>query len=349
MEADPTTEMRAGPRLRWGILGCARIARRGLIPAIAGSRTGTLLALASRDEAVSRAWCREFMIPKAYGSYQAVLDDPEIDAVYIPLPNELHKPWVLAAADAGKQVLCEKPLALDAGEARDVVEYCRKRGVILMEAFMWRHQPRTLDIRRLVVQGTIGELRLIRSSFSFPIGPGDWRLDLRRGGGCLWDVGCYGVNTARLFAGGEPAIGRALARFGGTGVDLGFTAILEFREGVLATIDCSFEQPFRCEYELVGSRGVIEVPDAYLPPADSRPAARLRTLGTGSDSGAGGDQVQVLEFEPVNQYAAMVDSFAHSCAGGTLLDPAEDGLAQMLVLEQLVSAARERGRAPGPT
>jgi len=341
--------MSAGPSLRWGILGCARIARRGLISGIAGSRTGTLLALASRDEALSRAWCREFVVPKAYGSYQALLDDPDIDAVYIPLPNERHKPWVLAAADAGKQVLCEKPLARDAGEASDMVEYCRQRGVILMEAFMWRHQPRTSDIRKMVVQGTIGELRLIRSSFSFPIGPGDWRLDPRRGGGCLWDVGCYGVNMARLFAGGEPVIGRALARFGGTGVDLSLTAILQFRQGVLATIDCSFEQPFRCQYELVGTGGVIEVPDAYLPPADSRPTARLRTLGTLSDSGAAGDQVRVLEFEPVNQYAAMVDSFARSAAAGALLDPAENGLAQMLVLEQLVSAARERGRAPGPT
>jgi len=341
--------MSAGPSLRWGILGCARIARRGLIPGIAGSGTGTLVALASRDEAVSRAWCREFMIPKACGSYQAVLDDPEIDAVYIPLPNELHKRWVLAAADAGKQVLCEKPLALDAGDAREMVEYCRRRGVILMEAFMWRHQPRTSEIRKMVAQGTIGELRLIRSSFSFPIWPGDWRLDPKRGGGCLWDVGCYGVNTARLFAGGEPVIGRALARFGGTGVDLSFTAILEFREGVLATIDCSFEQPFRCRYELVGTRGLIEVPDAYLPPAATRPAARLRTLGALSDSSAGGDQVRVLEFEPVNQYAAMVDSFAASCAAGALVDPAEDGLAQMIVLEQLLSAAQERGRAPAAT
>ena len=196
-----------------------------------------------------------------------MLDDPEVDAVYIPLPNELHKIWVNAAADAGKHVLCEKPLALNAAEARAMVEHCRARGVVLMEAFMWRHQPRTPSSARLVAEGAIGELRLIRSSFSFPIDPGDWRLDPTRGGGALWDVGCYGVSTARLFAGAEPEAAQAVARFGPTGVDLSLTAVLRFPGGVLGQIDCSFEQPFRCVYELVGTRGVLEVPDAYLPPA----------------------------------------------------------------------------------
>ena len=125
--------------------------------------------------------------------------------MYIPLPNELHRPWLMAAADAGKHVLCEKPLALDAREALAMVEHARNRGVILMEAFMWRHQERTLRIRQLVRDGAIGDLRLVRSSFSFPIAARTtWRLDPARGGGALWDVGCYGVNTARFFAGEEP-------------------------------------------------------------------------------------------------------------------------------------------------
>ena len=140
--------MMDAPRLSWGILGCARITRRGLIPGIAASKSGSLVALASRDLATARAWAQEFDIPKAYGSYQELLDDPAIEAVYIPFPNELHKPWVLAAADAGKHVLCEKPLALDAAEAATMVEHCRKRGVLLMEAFMWRHQPRSLAVAR---------------------------------------------------------------------------------------------------------------------------------------------------------------------------------------------------------
>jgi D-xylose 1-dehydrogenase (NADP+, D-xylono-1,5-lactone-forming) len=326
------------PQLSWGILGCARITRRGLIPGIAASKSGSLAALASRDLATARAWANEFRVPKAYGSYDELLDDPAIQAVYIPLPNELHKRWVLAAADAGKHVLCEKPLALDSSEAAEMVVHCRRRQVLLMEAFMWRHQPRTLQLLELVQNGAIGELRLIRSSFSFPIEPGDWRLDPPRGGGALFDVGCYGVNTARLFAASEPALTAAIAHFGPSGVDLSMTAQLQFPGGVLATIDCSFEQPFRCSYELVGSRGLIEVADAYLPPADS-PIAHLRTIGTAGDSSAGDGQSRTLTFEAVNQYAAMVDSFAASVIEGRLVTPAEDGLAQMQVLDQLLAAA----------
>ena len=175
--------MMAALKLSWGILGCARITRRGLIPGIAESKSGSLVALASRDLATARSWAREFDIPKTYGAYQELLDDTAIEAVYIPFPNELHRPWVLAAADAGKHVLCEKPLALDASEAGEMVEHCRNRGVLLMEAFMWRHQTRSLELLELIRSGAIGDLRLIRSSFSFPMGPGDWRLDPERGVG----------------------------------------------------------------------------------------------------------------------------------------------------------------------
>jgi D-xylose 1-dehydrogenase (NADP+, D-xylono-1,5-lactone-forming) len=327
--------MKNDKTLRWGILGCARITRRGLVPGIRGSETGLLHALASRDAATARAWASEFAVPRAHPFYVALLEDPEVDAVYIPLPNELHRPWVTAAADAGKHVLCEKPLALDAQEARAMVEHCRSRGVLLMEAFMWRHQPRTLELRRLVRSGAIGELRLIRSSFSFPIDPGDWRLNPARGGGALWDVGCYGLSTARLFAGAEPVGFRSIERTGPSGVDLSFTALLEFPGGILATVDCSFEQPYRCSYELVGTRGVIEVPDAYLPPSTGQPIAHLRTTGRPSDSGAASDEVRTLEFEPIDQYAAMVDAFARSVEAGSVIDPAEDGLAQMSALSQL--------------
>jgi D-xylose 1-dehydrogenase (NADP+, D-xylono-1,5-lactone-forming) len=323
--------MTTATTLRWGILGCARISRRGLIPGIRGSATGTLAALASRDGATARAWADEFGIPKAYGSYRELIDDPTIEAVYIPLPNELHRPWTLAAADAGKHVLCEKPLALDAAEAEAMVAHCRARGVVLMEAFMWRHQPRTAALRTLVAQGAIGDLRLVRSSFSFPIAPGDWRLDPARGGGALWDVGCYGVSTARLFAAAEPEAIRALARTGPTGVDMSLTAELRFPGGALAVLDCSFEQPFRCSYELVGTLGAVEVPDAYLPPA--RPVARLRRPD--------GDRETI--FDGRDQYAAMVDAFALAVADGRLPDPAEDGLAQLRALDAIRAAARAPG------
>ena len=312
--------------LRWGILGCARITRRGLIPGLAASKTGVLEAIASRSLANSRAWAAEFGIPRAFGSYQELIADPEIDAVYIPLPNELHREWVEAAADAGKHILCEKPLALDLAEARIMVEYCKDRGRILREAFMWRHQPRTLELARRVHDGAVGQLRLIRSAFSFVIDMNDWRLDPTRGGGALWDVGCYGVSTARLFAGSEPESVGAVAHFGQSGVDLSLAAALKFPTEVVALVDCSFEQAFRCSYELVGSTGRIEVPDAYLPP--DRPTALFH----------GPAGTEEWTFEGTNQYAAMVDAFADAVEGGGT--PGEDGLAQMAVLDDILAAAR---------
>lgn len=316
--------------LRWGILGCARITRRGLIPGIRGSANSTLTALASRDLATARQWTAEFTIPRAHGSYEALVADPEVDAIYIPLPNELHKPWVYAAADAGKHILCEKPLALDQAEARSMAEHCRTRNVVLMEAFMWRHQPRTTKLREVVESGRIGDLRLIRSSFSFPIDPGDWRLDPTRGGGALWDVGCYGVSTCRLFAQAEPVSLRSRAHFGASGVDMSLTGEMLFPGGVLGLIDCSFEQPFRCFYELVGTQGTIEVPLAYLPP-EKNPTALLTTLD---------GKIEELRFDGRNQYAAMVDAFESAVRIGSLTFPSEDGVAQMVVLDSLLAAAR---------
>ncbi len=317
--------MELNTTLRWGIMGCARISRRGLIPGIRASRSSFLQAIASRDLATAKSWSTEFAIPEARGSYEELLADPNVDAVYLPLPNELHKHWVFAAADEGKHILCEKPLALDAAEAQAMVAHCEQRGVVLMEAFMWRHQPRTIALLEMVRRGEIGELRLIRSSFSFTIDEGDWRLDLARGGGALWDVGCYGVSTTRLFAGAEPESFRSRACFGATGVDLSLTAELKFPNGILGLVDCSFEQPFRCVYEIVGTRGVIEVADAYLPP--ETPTARVNG--------------KVVEFPGGDQYGAMVDAFAEGVrSGGKLALPSENGLAQMRTLDAILNQAR---------
>ena len=320
-------------RLRWGILGCARISRRGLIPGIKGSATSVLHAIGSRNEATAKSWAEEFAIPKAYGSYEAVLADPEIEAVYIPLPNELHKPWTFAAADAGKHVLCEKPIGINAAEAAEMADYCKGRGVVLMEAFMWRHQPRVAGLRKHISDGAIGELRLVRSSFSFPIDADDWRLDPTRGGGALWDVGCYGVSTTRLFAESEPSSIKAHARRGPSGVDMSLTASLQFPGGVLGLVDCSFEQPFRCTYELVGTLGTLVVPDAYLPP--EAPTALLTSSSEHLSSGG----TRTLTFDGRDQYACMVDAFAQGIFDGKLPDPAEDGVAQMRVLDAILADA----------
>jgi len=318
------------PPLLWGILGCARITRRGLIPGIAESSGSRLVAIGSRNRSTAEAWASEFQVDRAYGSYEEVIADPLVQAVYIPLPNELHREWVERAAEAGKHVLCEKPLALHADDASSMVGLCQNKGVILAEAFMWPHQPRTAAIRKLVFDGAIGDLRLIRSSFSFPIDMTDWRLDAARGGGALWDVGCYGVSTARLYAGAEPTSIRARPHLSASGVDLSLAATLSFPNDVLAQIDCSFEQPFRCTYELVGTLGSIEVPDAYLPPAN--PTATLRKIEN--------ETAEILTFDGRNQYAAMVDAFAASVASGLLVDPCEDGLRQMRALDAILAACR---------
>lgn len=314
-------------RLRWGILGCARITARGLIPGIQQSRTGSLVGLASRDLAKARDWAKRYEVPRAFGGYAELIEHPEIDVVYVPLPNELHKPWVIAAADAGKHILCDKPLALDSREAEEIVEHCRSRGVLLMEGFMWRHQDRMIELKRQIVAGELGELRLIRSSFSFPIDLGDWRLDPERGGGSLWDVGCYGVNASRWLAGGEPETVRSFARFGSTGVDMTLSALLQFPGDVLASIDCSFEQPFRCSLEVVGSKGRVCAPLAFLPP-------ETPVLDRSDDEQAAS---VVTTFRQPNQYASMVETFNASIRAGALIAPAEDGLANMKVLDAILA------------
>ncbi|ADV62435.1 oxidoreductase domain protein [Isosphaera pallida ATCC 43644] len=321
---------------RWGILGAARISRRGLIPGIRETHRGLLHALASKRPGVARSWALEFGIPRAYGSYRELIDDPEIDVVYVPLANDEHLPWVMAAADAGKSILCEKPLALHTEQAEAMAEHCAQRGVLLMEAFMWRHQPRTLELLRLVRGGKLGDLRLVNASFSFPIDPNDWRLDPTKGGGALWDVGCYGVNCARLFAGCEPHAVHARAVWSKPlhGVDLTLAATLAFPNQVVAQIDCSFEQPYRCRYELVGTKGSLEVPDAFLPRDKS--LALLRAVER--------EIPTELTFDNRNQYGLMAESFHVSLDQNKLIEPAENGVEQMKVLDALLQSARQVGQ-----
>lgn len=315
-------------KVGWGILGCARITRRGLIPGIRQSSLGSLVALASRDADKVTAWGKEFDVPRCYAGYDELLADPEIDVVYIPLPNELHLPWTVRAAQSGKHVLCDKPLARNAAEAREMVAACQQAGVRLMEGFMWRHHPRSRRLVELVRTGAIGTVRLVRASFSFDIDRSDWRMEPDRGGGALWDVGCYGVNAARLIAGAEPITVAAAARRHETRVDMTLAATLKFPDGILAQVDCSFELPYRCEVEIVGTSGRIVMPQAFLP--DQRPHLLVEQAGRG----------ERIEFAPANQYSEMVDSFSRSIETGKPLEPpAEDGLANMVLLDRVLSLA----------
>ena len=253
------------PRLRWGILGAARITR-SLVPAFQAAAGQELVAVASRAAEKARAFAEQWGLAHAFHSYDALLADPGVDAVYIPLPNHLHAEWTIRACQASKHVLCEKPLAMTPAEVDAVREASARAGVHVAEAFMYRHHPQTLLVKRLVDEGAVGELRLIRSSFSFQLDrPGDVRFNPEMGGGSLRDVGCYPVSYARLLAGVEPieAIGRAVT--GPTGVDLSFAGLLRFPSGLQALVDCSFAQPFRTSLEIVGSKGSIQVPRPFKP------------------------------------------------------------------------------------
>jgi xylose dehydrogenase (NAD/NADP) len=318
--------------IRFGILGCGRITRRGLIPGVTQSPAAELVALASLRPGVAAELARECGSPRVHESYEAVINDPEVDAVYIPSTGESHKSWTLQAAKAGKHVLCEKSLATNVAEAEEMAAACRQAGVILQEAFMWRHHPRTKRVKDLVATGAIGDLRLVCAHFSFDIDRSDWRLDPARGGGAVWDIGCYGVNASRHFAGEEPNHIHARARFYETGADLTMQIALQFPGGCLANIDCSFETPFRCEVEIVGTRGTILIPDAFLPPAEARLFVRH-----GVDPDA---PTETLLFPAANQYAEQVTDFCASIAAGKLLAPAEDGLGNMRVLETSLNVAK---------
>lgn len=318
--------------IRFGILGCGRITRRGLIPGIAGSPAAELAALASLRPGVAAALAKECGCPKAYDSYDAVIDDPAVQAVYIPSTGESHRTWTLRAAKAGKHVLCEKSLALNVAEAEEMADACGKAGVILQEAFMWRHHPRSKKAKELLAAGEIGELRIVCAHFSFDIDRNDWRLDPKQGGGAVWDIGCYGVNAARHFAGSEPHNIYARARFHETGADMSMQIALQFPGDVLANIDCSFEAPFRCEVELVGTKGTMILPSAFLPPPEAKLLVRR---GVAPESKA-----EELSFATCNQYAEQVMDFCASIAAGKLLAPAETGLANMRVLERALQIAR---------
>jgi len=263
--------MRAnGRQLRWGVLGVARICNR-LKPAMLASKTVKLQAVASRSLDKARGMARDFGFESAYGSYEELLADPKIDAVYVPLPNSLHAEWTRKAAEHGKHVLCEKPLCTTAAEAADLVTYCRAAGVRLMDGFMWPHHPRTRRIRQMLDDGFIGQVQRVTSAFTFkmdPLSVDNIRLQPAMGGGSLLDVGCYPVFGMRWAFGAEPVRAYARARLF-NGVDVEMSGTLIFPEGGIGTFDCGFTLPYRPWMEIVGTKGSIRIPRMWLPHANA--------------------------------------------------------------------------------
>jgi predicted dehydrogenase len=251
--------------LRWGILGTARINRR-LIPALRAAARSELVAIGSRDRARGDAHAREWSIPRAIEGYQSLVHDPGIDAVYIPLPNSEHVPWTLAAIEAGKHVLCEKPLALDPADVDRIAAAAADRKVIVEEGFMYPHEPLTARVRSLVAGGAVGTVRSIVSGFTFALhGGADVRLDPALGGGALWDVGGYPVTYARRLMERDPLTALGSAHWLPTGVDEELTGVLGFPGGATASVYAGFRAAYRTWLEILGTEGALRVPSPFKP------------------------------------------------------------------------------------
>ena len=293
--------------LRWGILSTADIGRRKVIPAMQKARRCRVVAIGSRDIAVARDVAAELGIPRAHGSYEALLADPDVDAVYIPLPNHLHREWTIAAAQAGKHVLCEKPLALSSADVTEMVVACERAGVRLMEAFMYRLHPSWVAVREMVAAGRIGRLMAVQSWFSYF---NDDSTNIRNirdmGGGALYDIGCYCVNLSRMLFGGEPsAVRGSIVRDPRTGVDVLTSAILEFGAGT-ASFTCSTRTETDQRVHVYGTEGRISIGIPFNIP----PNGLTEVFVT-----AGGDppvapHTERVVFEPADPYTMQAETFA---------------------------------------
>ena len=256
--------------LNWGILSTARI-NRALITPLRASKRNQLFAVASRKQESADQYAGEWKIPRAHGSYEALLVDPEIDVIYNPLPNHLHAEWTIKAVEAGKHVLCEKPLALSVEEVDAVQAAARKHGRVVAEAFMYRHHPQTLQVQELVKSGSLGTIKLVRGSFSFVLSDdGDIRRDPAKGGGSIWDLGCYPISYARTVVGARPLEAFGWQVIGRTGVDETFVGQMRFGDDVLAQFDSSFVIPFHAFMEIVGSEATLNIPQPYKPQTDEK-------------------------------------------------------------------------------
>ena len=321
--------------VRWGILSTARIGGR-LVEGAAKTDAADIVAVASRDGATAQAFADAHDIPRAHDSYGALLADPDVDAVYVPLPNSMHVDWTVQALQAGKHVLCEKPLDRRPEAVARAFDAAEAHGRVLSEAFMWRHSPQTQRLRELLDERVVGDVRIVRASFSFVLaGDVDVRLDPALDGGGLMDVGCYCVSGARFVAGGEPVSVTAQAVDGPTGVDLRLSGLLRFDGDVLAVIDCGLDTHSRGELEIVGSEGRIVLPDPWH-------AIEPRiVVERGFDR-------EVVTVEGADSYTRELEDMAAAIAGerAPLLGRA-DALGQARTIESLFRSAAE-GRAVAP-
>jgi xylose dehydrogenase (NAD/NADP) len=313
--------------MRWGLLSTANI-NRAILEGARRTDEATVVAVASRDRSRAEQYAREHGLERAHGSYEALLEDPEVDAVYVSLPNSLHVPWAVRALEAGKHVLCEKPLTRRPAEAEEAFAVAGRAGRLLAEAFMWRHHPQTRRLQALLDEGRIGRLRLVRATFSFSLRrEGDVRMAADLDGGSLMDVGCYCVSGIRLVSGSEPERVHGEQVLGAEGVDVAFSATLRLPDDVLGQFDCGFVLSARDELEAVGEDGSLFLDDPWKGRA---PVIEVRRDG----------EVEEVAVETADPYACELADFAAAARGDAPARfGAADALAQARAIEALYASA----------
>ena len=313
--------------MRWGVISTARINELVLAGAASTDRLD-VVAVASRDQERAAAYAHVHGIDRAYGSYEALLADPDVEAVYISLPNSLHVEWSIRALEAGKHVLCEKPLTRHAAEAERAFDAAERSGCLLMEAFMWRHNPQTARLLELIAEGAIGEVRIVRAGFGFSLD--DLQNVRMRGeleGGALMDVGCYCVSAARLLC-GEPVRAHAEQVLGGEDVDVVFAGVLGFDAGVVAHLDCALVLSPRDELVVLGERGSIRLADPWHC---RRPVIELERGGSS----------ETIAVPTANSYALELENLSAAIRGeGAPLLGREDAVGQARAIEALYASAQ---------
>lgn len=323
-------------KIAWGILGTAKIAEQELVPALQESENAKLLAIASRGLAKAKRFAKDHGISKAYGSYAELLKDPDIEAVYLPLPNHLHYEWTIKTAEAGKHVLCEKPLARSVGEAKAMFAACEANHVLLMEGFMYRFHPQTRRVQELLKQKVIGKPRLIRVAHSFPLHllnrEEDFRWRMETGGGSLLDLGVYCIDTARYLFQADPVRAFAMSFFHPDhSAEAETRGILEFPGGRVAIIDSSFLVATRKEYEVVGAKGRIRALDPYNPGRGKDNEIEITIRGERT--------LEIIKAE--NEYRLEVDHFSRCIMDGTTPEVSQgSSIANIRVLHALEESAR---------
>ena len=317
--------------LNWGLLSTARI-NRALIPAIKSSQRNRLLAVASRTRETAQAYAQHWQIERALGSYEALLEDPDIDVIYNSLPNHLHAEWSIRGLRAGKHVLCEKPLALTVEDVDAMADAARESARVLAEAFMYRHHPQTLKVREMVRGGQLGRPQLVRGAFTYTLTRvGDIRLKPETGGGSIWDVGCYPISYARMLADTEPVEVFGWQIAGDEGADLTFVGQMRFADGMLAQFDSSLVWPFQSYMTIIGSEAILHVPAPFKPGPHEKLILRR------------GDKVEEIDVHGGELYIGEVEDMSDAVLlGKPPRISLADSRGNVAAIQALVQSAQEK-------